>query len=276
VLGWVGLAVPVLAVGVLTASLIGTRQFERSATRLVERLAAAPVSDEPASDRLPPLMQAYVERSRASGCGGLVRLTQKAEMRLQQGGSWIPVSAVQTSAISVPGFVWNARANVGALPATRVIDYFVDGEGALEARVAGLVRVANASGPAATRGEAMRYLSELPWTPHAIACNAALAWRELGSGKVEVSMETTAGRAALVYTFDAEGDVATVAGQRSRDETGEITPWEGVFSDYREIGGVRIPARGEVAWVEDGEPFTYFRGEIVALEVLPQPAAQSS
>ena len=53
-------------------------------------------------------------------------------------------------------------------------------------------------------------------------------------------------------------------------------PWEGVFSDYREIGGVRIPARGEVAWVEDGEPFTYFRGEIVALEVLPQPAAHSS
>lgn len=275
-LGWIGLAILVLAVGVLTASLIGTRQFERSAARLVERLAAAEVPDEFVIDRLPPAVRAYVERSGATWCGGLVRLTQKAEMRMQQGGSWIPVSAVQTSAITVPGFVWNARANVGALPATRVIDYFVDGEGALEARVAGLVRVASASGPEATRGEAMRYLSELPWTPHAIACNDTLAWRELGAGKVEVSMETTAGRAALVYTFDAEGDVATVAGERPRDEAGEIVPWEGVFSDYREIGGVRIPARGEVAWVEDGEPFTYFRGEIVALEVLPQPAAHAS
>ena len=43
------------------------------------------------------------------------------------------------------------------------------------------------------------------------------------------------------------------------------TPWVGTFSDYRTLGGVRIPARGEVQWLLEHGPYPYWRGTVTAL-----------
>ena len=42
--------------------------------------------------------------------------------------------------------------------------------------------------------------------------------------------------------------------------------WRGRFSDYRDLGGCRIPTRAEVEWVLDTGPFTCWRGEVTAFE----------
>jgi hypothetical protein len=41
-----------------------------------------------------------------------------------------------------------------------------------------------------------------------------------------------------------------------------------VFSDYAEVGGVRIPTRAEVHWELPDGPFTYWRGRVTALELV--------
>ncbi len=40
------------------------------------------------------------------------------------------------------------------------------------------------------------------------------------------------------------------------------TPWSGVFGEYREFNGVRLPTTGEVSWLLSDGPFTYFRGRV--------------
>ena len=52
------------------------------------------------------------------------------------------------------------------------------------------------------------------------------------------------------------------------EDKGKPTPWAGSFSDYAELGGIRLPTKAEVRWeLEDG-PFTYWRGEITAVEPI--------
>jgi hypothetical protein len=40
------------------------------------------------------------------------------------------------------------------------------------------------------------------------------------------------------------------------------TPRSGLFGDYREFDGVRLPTTGEVSWLLPDGPFTYFRGRV--------------
>ena len=49
-----------------------------------------------------------------------------------------------------------------------MIDAFVQGAGRLTVQLYGLITVANAAGAGIDRGEALRYLAELPWAPDAI------------------------------------------------------------------------------------------------------------
>jgi hypothetical protein len=57
---------------------------------------------------------------------------------------------------------------------------------------------------------------------------------------------------------------------RSRREgkTSVPTPWGGRFSDYRELGGIRVPTRAEVRWELPEGPFTYWhRPHAISLDV---------
>ena len=120
----------------------------------------------------------------------------------------------------------------------------------------------NLSGQAV--GEAMRYLAELPWVPDAILENGALIWNQIEAQRVRVSL----GEVAVEFRFDGAGDIVemTAKDRPVRDPDGEsrLRDWRGRFSEYRWIGGRRIPARGEVGYdYPDGyEP--YWRGEINA------------
>jgi hypothetical protein len=73
------------------------------------------------------------------------------------------------------------------------------------------------------------------------------------------------------YVFDAAGDIVRTEG--SRPDTGAdgaeiLREWRGTFGDYATLGGRRIPTRGEVGYVDEGEYRPYWRGEVTALDLL--------
>jgi hypothetical protein len=57
-------------------------------------------------------------------------------------------------------------------------------------------------GPEVTAGEALRYLAELPWAPHAPLCNRDLVWRELDDTRVEVATTVRGRRLAVELALD--------------------------------------------------------------------------
>ena len=175
-------------------------------------------------------------------------------------------TATQELAVEEVAFSWRARFG----PLLRVVDRFEAGAGLLEARLLGLVPVMRASGPEVDAGEAMRYLAELPWVPHALVANRQLDWREIDERTVEVGTRVGAATAAVRLELDEAGDIVGASTDaRPRMEKGRAvpTPWTGRFEAYATLGGIRVPTHGAVHWELPDGPFTYWEAEITALEV---------
>jgi hypothetical protein len=198
-----------------------------------------------------------------------VRLAQRGEMVQKPGGRRLNFTAVQRYSVGNVEFEWRASFGTNPLVRVRVMDRYHDGEGLLIARVWGLIPATRSTGPETDRGEAMRYLAELPWVPFAMGANRELSWRQLDDGDVEVSTLVGGIAATVRLAFDDLGLIRKASAIRPRVAGGAFvdTPWVGEFGDYVELGGIRVPGSAEVSWELPEGPFTYWRGEVGSLVV---------
>ncbi|KPP86710.1 MAG: hypothetical protein HLUCCO07_14360 [Rhodobacteraceae bacterium HLUCCO07] len=249
-------------------------RFRKQAAALAGQVMAGPAPDGMRDD-LPDAVAALGLR----GTGGqepaarAVRLTQEAEMALAPGKGWQLIAARQVIGVAAPGFVWEAWQARGPFVTLRVIDSYVEGRGLLAARLLGSVPVARAEGGEMDRGEAMRYLAELPWAPDAVLANRAVQWRVLEDGRIEAWLAMTPRDAVVCFTLDAGGDIVEM-NARDRPATGPdgrsvLRDWHGRFHDYDMIGGRRVPLRAEVGYVGDEGFAPYWRGRITGLVAEP-------
>ena len=94
----------------------------------------------------------------------IVRLRQAGRMKQIDAARWMSFTARQTIATHDCAFEWRARA--GPFGMVRVCDALKDGEGCLDVRALGIIPITRAENTSALlRGELMRYLAELAWTP---------------------------------------------------------------------------------------------------------------
>ena len=96
-------------------------------------------------------------------------------MWMKPGARALRFSAIEHFTVDRVGFRWQARFPIVPLVAIRVLDGYSSGEGALRVSVLG-IPLQRQSGRDLSLGEAMRYLSELPWFPYAIATYSELEW----------------------------------------------------------------------------------------------------
>ena len=218
---------------------------------------------------LPALVRGYVERVLPSGslAGRTVRLEQIGEMVLNPGAKPRGFRASEVFAIDRVAFAWRAHFPIVGPLGLRVVDGYDGRDGLLEVRLLGLP-LQRKRGAEIAAGETFRYLAELAWAPPAILANRELAWRELDARTVEVATDAGDKRIAVRVIFNASGEIEQTAAERPRAEAaGALTPWIGVYGDYQQLGGMRVPTSGEVRWDLDEGPFTYWRGKVTALEL---------
>jgi hypothetical protein len=221
---------------------------------------------------LPALVRRYLARALPLGekVPRQIRVEQVGEMWQKPGGRALRFRAVEEFAVEQVAFSWRARFAIFPLVSIRVTDRYAAGEGLLEARVLGM-RVMRQRGQETAEGEAMRYLAEIPWVPHAILANRELEWRGLDARSVEVATRVGSARVAVRLEFDDSGDIVRAfADSRPHLEGKAIVPrpWGGKFSDYEVIGGIRVPSRAEVRWELPDGPFTYWRGAVTSLDLV--------
>lgn len=222
---------------------------------------------------LPSLVRGYAKRALAGGPqpGRTVRVQQVGEMVLKPGAKPRRFRAVEEFAIDRVAFAWRARFPIAGPLDLRVTDSYEGRSGLLEVRLLG-APLQRKHGPALAQGEAFRYLAEIGWVPQAILANPQLAWRELDSGTVEVATQVGGARIAVRLVFNERGEIEQTVAERPRLEAGgAVTRWIGAYSEYQELGGVRVPTRGEVRWELPESPFTYWRGRVTSLELRDEP-----
>jgi hypothetical protein len=215
---------------------------------------------------LPDIVSRYVERNVPAGKLNRqrVRFTQVGDMQLKP-GRWSPFRAEQEIAVDRVEFVWRATFRPVPFVPLRVRDWYRAGVGGLDVRLWGLLPVVHARGRQIARGEAIRYLVELPLAPQAMAGNVELEWRAVEEATVEVTTLVGGERVVALLHFDDAGDiVAASAEARPRTVGKQVvdTPFRGLYGDYREFDGARLPTTAEVSWLLPDGPFTYFRCRI--------------
>lgn len=218
---------------------------------------------------LPKLVRGHVERCVPEGpVPAWLRLAQDGRMSQKPGGRALRFTAMHTVAAERVSFSWRARFPIVGPLALRVVDEYADGDGKLEVRLLG-IPVQRQGGRETVLGEALRYLAELPWVPHALAHNRELEWRELGERACEVATRVLGERLAVAVEFDEAGDIVRTSSQQRLRPVGDAwvaTPWGGDFGDYRGFGGIRVPASGEAWWELPEGRFVYWRGTVTSVE----------
>ena len=231
------------------------------------RATAAPATArrEP-TDGLAELVRAFVERNVPfEWTPTRVHLSQEGEMQLKP-GRWLRFTAEQETASDRVQFAWRARFPIASRLALGVNDWYAADAGALEVRLLGLP-LRRVRGHDVARGEAMRYLAELPWVPHAALFNRELVWHDVDDRSVEVATNVDGERVAVRLHFDDRGDIVAVAAPDRPRAVGRgvvPTPFSGGFTDYQHVGAVRLPTTAEVRWELPDGPFVYFRGRVTS------------
>lgn len=219
---------------------------------------------------LPEPVQRWLRYARVTGKERprTVRLRQRGEFRLGEGQGWMPFEAEQYYTTDPPGFVWSAEMQMTPLLTISVRDRYLMGRGSIEARVLGLLPMANASGPELDLGVLLRYLNEMMWFP-AAALDPYIRWEALDADAARATMTYAGISASAVFFFDEEGKLTTMEADRYRDMGGGkfvLQTWATPVTEYGEFNGIRVPVAGEGIWKTPVEDFCYIRLRITALE----------
>lgn len=181
--------------------------------------------------------------------------------------SYGPFRSVEHFGTRPPAFVWDARMGLAPGVSVFVRDAFVNGEGAMLARVAGIVPVADMrDSPELDAAALQRWLAETAWFPTALLPGQAVVWEAVDDSTARAWARAGAVLVSLDFHFGADSLVAYVAtATRGREVAGVLvpTPWRGDWSEWQWFEGTRIPTRGEVAWWLPDRPRTYWRGTVV-------------
>lgn len=175
----------------------------------------------------------------------------------KQQPNYRPMEARQILA-APDGFVWAMRTR-GGMPVSGS-----DSGGWTRFRLFWLIPVARLGGdPDHTRSAFGRYVAEsLFWTPAALLPGPGITWQPVAENTARVTVRHGALEQAVDVTVDAAGRPVEVSFQRwsnaNPDKVHRLQPFGGYLSDFREVGGYRLPFRveaGNMFGSEDYFPF---------------------
>ncbi len=180
--------------------------------------------------------------------------------------NWKPFTSTQLNVTSRPGFDWDARITMSAGIPVFVRDAYVKGEGILEASLFGLIPVARLrGGEELAKGELMRFLAESPWYPTVLLPGQGVVWEEVHPTLARATLRDGNVSTTVDFHFGPNGMVERIyspARTRITGKTSEQLPWQGHFWNYIDTNGMKVPAKGEVAWLLPSGPVPYWRGTL--------------
>jgi hypothetical protein len=278
-LKWIGIAAVGLVFLGVALTIYGSWRWERLTAELVNRLDAGRLdaSRFPFNSRriaaLPAQVQRFFQVALSEGMADVAAVTIRHAGTFnmsETGEQWKPFASEQRVVTQRPGFVWDGRIAMMPGIAAYVHDACVSGEGILHPAIGGLVSLADMrGGDDLNRSELMRYLAEAAWYPTALLPSESVSWEAIDEKSARATLTDGPVTVSLVFTFGSDGLVESVRAEaRGRTVAGKIvpTPWEGRWSDYKTIDGMRVPMRGEVAWLLPEGRKPYWRGEITEIK----------
>lgn len=217
-------------------------------------------------DGLPEPVRRHLAQAIAPGTplATAARLRMRGAIKV---GRWLPFRARQVLSPH-HGFVWTARA-AGLIAGG---DRYLEGAGAMEWKLAGLVTVAAGGGPDVSRSAAGRAGAEGVWLPTALLPRFGVRWSAQADDEVTAAFEVGETPVELHLRLDGVGRVTSLAFDRWGDPDGDGFRWHrfgGEITGHASFGGLTIPSAGRLGWHPGEDRFTdgeFFRYRITELQ----------
>lgn len=197
--------------------------------------------------RLPEAARRYLEHAIAPGTplSRAVRLRMHGEIKLKR---WFPFKAEQVI-VWDRGFIWRATVRMFGMP-VRGSDRLVDGEGALQWRLCGIIPVMAASGPDITRSAAGRVAAEAVWLP-SVLCGDDVSWTATDSSHAHARFTAHGETVELELAVDGRGHLESIRLQRWGNPEGAEFRYESfgaIIEGEATFDGYTIPTRLRIGW----------------------------
>ncbi|WP_341732074.1 DUF6544 family protein [Microcoleus sp. EPA2] len=233
------------------------------------RTIQPPIYDQKEIEGLPAPVQRFFRTVIKDGqpIVAAVKLSQQGLFNLNEmEDKWSPFTATQLAIAQRPGFDWDARIQMAPGVNAFVHDTYLLGEGNLHASLLGLFTVAKMHDtPELNQGELLRFFAEATWYPTALLPSQGVLWEAIDDTSARGTLTDGTTTVSLVFTFNAEGAIATIRAQaRYRDKVTAM-PWCGRFWEYSVRNGMLIPLEGEVGWEHPEGTRLYFKGRITEI-----------
>lgn len=192
---------------------------------------------------------------------------QSGDLKISPGAkNWSQFKAEQTATAFKPGFIWDAKIYMAPLINMRVRDSLINGKGAGKVSLVSSFTIAEDGDHHKLNSAALhRFLAEAVWYPTALLPGEGVKWKALDRNRAIASLTDSGITVSLEFRFNEAGEVTGIytPGRYGRFDGEYIKkPWEGRFSRYKEIQGMKIPMNGEVGWhLQDGF-WLFWKGKI--------------
>jgi len=220
-------------------------------------------------DILPALIQDYFQKVNLIGKGRIkrMRLSQNGYFKLKPDSKWKPFNAEQYVNTEDWSFLWYAKIKMIPLVNFHVVDEFIEGRGALKARLFNLITVVDEDGEKLDQGEFLRFISEAPWYP-SFYLNEKIVWNTLDERTLELTIKKNHNQISSKILFDNLGFIEEVTAKRYYTNQNNITleDWHGFYEGYKEFNGILIPTDFKVCWHLESGNYCYIKGKILNIE----------
>lgn len=272
ILGIMGLIIVLAALLVSVSKNAFNRKVALEVNALFEKSkqGAETVTEEDIK-RLPEPVQRYLRYTNNIGKKKIkiVRLKQKGFMRTKEDGNWLPFEAEEYFSTEPPAFIWNATMRPLPFLQIKGRDKYVDGKGNMYIKLLPVTQIADATGPEMDQGAFMRYLNEMMWFPTAYL-SKDIVWEAIDNNSAKATMSYKGVTVSAVVYFNEKGELINFVADRYMDVGGKfkLEKWSTPIKEYRELNGIRIPAKGEGVWNLDTGDFSYIDLEVTDIEYM--------
>jgi len=179
---------------------------------------------------------------------------------------WSPFKANQIVSPDSKSFIWNAKIFFLSMLHVRVRDSLINGSGSGKVSLMSAFTIAEDSKHSKLNSGALhRFLAEAVWYPTALLPENGVRWSSIDKKRALATLSYSGITVSLEFKFNSKGEITGVytPGRYGLFNGKYIsTPWEGNFSSYADVDGMRIPLYGEVGWHLPKGFWLFWQGKI--------------
>jgi hypothetical protein len=183
------------------------------------------------------------------------------------GQPWMPCEAWQFNAADPVTRLFHLRIDFARVVPMVGRDSYVGGRGAMRGKVAGLVTVADGSGPEFDLGELVTYLNDALLLAPSMVLTDATQWLEVDADSFDVSLTDGANAVTARVTVDDRGrllDFSTEDRWCDLPDGLVRARWSTPVMGWTEVGGRPWPTGARAIWHLPDGPLPYVEGSFVA------------